>query len=259
MSTLRLLPFFCGLSLALQGFAAVPSRDFSRTVSLPSTGLVKIETYKGSIDITTWEKAEVEIKGTITADGDCSRSAEAVESTTILIEARSNEVRIESDYSRLPESSSWWGDCSNRPFVHYKISMPRTARLEIKDYKSRSQIGPLSADAKIETYKGSVQFERYEGELDLETYKGDIHVTLGRLERNLKAHTYKGTILLAIPRAAAFSLDAETDKGEIDTGGLGLKEVSRHHRGSQVSGNVNGGGPRVSMTSYKGTLKVTAF
>jgi hypothetical protein len=251
---------FCALvmSAALPALAANPSREISRTVPLPANGTLTIETYKGSVAISTWDKAEVQFKARIEAEGDCGDGREAVEKTVVNVESHPNEVHLESDYSAIPREWSWWGSCSSRPFVHYEISMPKTASLRLKDYKSDSHITGLSADVEVETYKGNVRIDRLDGGLRLETYKGDVRVEMVAVRRDIRLETYKGTIELGVPRSAAFTLDAHSDKGDLDTETFGVN-TSDHHRDSRASGNVNGGGSKVRFKTYKGSFRLRAL
>ena len=50
------------------GSPAQESREVNKTVPLPKDGQVSIDTYKGSVNVDTWEKAEVSITARILAD-----------------------------------------------------------------------------------------------------------------------------------------------------------------------------------------------
>ena len=254
------------LALALPALGAGPSREIApRTLALAADGTLSIETYKGTVKVATWDKAEVLIKARIEADDESCRDrrhpAEAVEKTRVNVESGGSRVRVESDYSDVPSAWHWFGACKAWPFVHYEISMPRTASLRLKDYKSDSRLGDLAGDADIETYKGAVRVDRLDGGLRAETYKGDIRVVMAGVRRGLRAQTYKGKIEIAAPRAAAFTLDARAERGEVDARGFGLTPPAKPHgsRGQVAYGLVNGGGPTVRMETHKGTVRLTAF
>jgi hypothetical protein len=59
-----------------------------------------------------------------------------VAATEVVIEPSGRSVRIESDYVKLATSWGFLGGCTSRPFVHYRVSLPRAATLKIHDYKS---------------------------------------------------------------------------------------------------------------------------
>lgn len=264
MSSTRPFLAVLSLALALPALGAARSREVApRTVPLAADGTLSIDTYKGTVKVNTWEKAEVLVKARIEGDDSCRHSrhgAEAVEKTRVNLEARASRVSVESDYSHVTQHWFWFGGCNARPFVHYEISMPRTASLRLKDYKSDSHVGDLGGDAAIETYKGTVLVERLDGGLRAETYKGDIKVVMAGVRRDLRAETFKGKVEIVAPRTAGFTLDAEADRGEVDTRGFAVTSESkgRRHRGESAHGDVNGSGPRVHLATNKGTVRLSA-
>ena len=100
-----------------------------------------MDTYKGNVKVTTWDKAEVAVEARIEADDSCGSPkdmARWVDQTRVVIEKRHGGVSITSDYDALEEATSWFGRCTARPFVRYTIHMPKSAPLRIKDYNPTS-------------------------------------------------------------------------------------------------------------------------
>lgn len=252
-----LTAFGCAL-FALPAPAVTLEKEFTKTVALPLTGRLVLDTYKGSVTISTWDRAEARIKARIVADGECSSSSESVEKTRVGVSVFADVVRIKSDYAGIPSTWSFgWNDCSARPFVHYDISMPKTAGLEIKDYKSETKIKDLAADAVLSTYKGSIEVVRLDGGLRLETYKGDVRVDMSSVVRDIRLETYKGRIELAVPASARFRVDADSHKGEIEMAGFAVNRSESRHE-TRATATVNGGGPRIDFKTYKGTFRLFA-
>jgi hypothetical protein len=180
-----------------------------------------------------------------------------VDQTRVLIEKRHGGVAITSDYDALEEVWSWFGGCTARPFVHYRIRMPKSAPLRIKDYKSDLTVKELAADLDVETYKGHLDVAGLAGALKVETYKGEVNAGIVRLAGDVHAETYKGSIVLHLPGAAGFEIAAETGRHGEFRSDFGTATDSRgHRRGLYASGAVNGGGPRVSLKTDKGSLAV---
>jgi hypothetical protein len=231
---------------------------------------VTIDTYKGSITVTTWEKAEVEIYAKIEADeAFMSRRSgeEKVRDTEIRIDNSSREVSIKSDYDHLKRHSSFWGlfddDAGNLPYVHYTIKMPRTAALKVKDYKSETSVTDLKSDISLNTYKGVVKISGVEGGVDLETYKGDVRVEYVALGRLNHFETYKGEIEIVIPRKSGFELDADvSSKGDLRSDFnvqerfQSSKSRRDRNRNKEFRGAVNGGGPVLRLETTKGTYRL---
>jgi len=240
--------------------AALPSRDVSKTLPLAAGETVRVDTYKGTVKVTTWDRAEVAVEAKVEADdscGDAKDLAKWVDQTRVVIEKREGGVSIKSDYDALEEGQRWFGSCTARPFVRYAIRMPKSAALSIKDYKSDLYVKGLAADLAIDTYKGTVDIGGLAGALSVDTYKGEVNAEIVRLAGEVHGETYKGSIVLRLPAAAAFELAAESSRGNLSVEfPAPLTDASSRYRrhGLMARGSVNGGGPRVSLKTEKGSL-----
>ena len=264
-------------ALALPPAQAQAQKTIKQTVPLASGGEVVIDTYKGSVAVTTWDQAEVVFEVTIEADGD----EELVELTEIAIDRSANRLRLETDYEQVEEArkKGWgpfsWSGSTSLPFAHYTIRMPRTAQLVIDDYKSEIKIAGVGADVRLESYKGTMDVEGVQGALDLETYKGeavvsgldgglrvdtykgDVRVAFSRLAGDVAAETYKGEVALVLPADAGFTLDADLSrKGDLDTDLFDPSDLRRDPEDDdqKYRGSVAGGGPLLELETYKGTF-----
>jgi hypothetical protein len=244
---------------------AQDSREVSKTVALKTDGEVVIDTYKGSITITTWEKAQVEIHARIEADDefDTKYSAEKVRDTDVRIDASDGRVRIKTDYDNIHERRnsffSWFEDGSGSlPLVHYTITMPATANLSIKDYKSNSSVKRLQSHLDFNTYKGSVEISELEGSIKFETYKGEARINISKMLDRSRFETYKGKITIELPKKAGFDLDADLEyRSDFTTDfNVELSSHGKHHRNSEFHGPVNGGGPAIVLRSTKGDIRL---
>jgi hypothetical protein len=167
-------------------------------------GHLVIDTYKGSITVTTNDKPQVEVYVKIESDDADSRDAERdVADTEIEIHGTDKEVTLHTNYRNVERHNDhdfwdWitnpWEKSYSLPLVHYTIKMPRTAELRIKDYKSESHIEGLTSYLTINTYKGTVEVLDLNGGIDLETYKGDVRVSFTALKNDSHFETYKGKI-----------------------------------------------------------------
>jgi len=254
-----------GLALLVVSVLTVAqeSREVQKTVPLEKNGRVIIDTYKGSVKVESWDKAEVLIEAKIEADDWGKYSEEKVRDTEIDIDASASSVRIKSDYRKIQRRrSSFWdlfdGSESNLPFVHYVIHMPATASLRIKDYKSESTVSGLKAALDINTYKGEVDIKRLDGGLRLETYKGECRVEFASMRSSGSLETYKGEIKVFLPSRAGFELDARVGRhGDFDSDfDVESSGGTRRNRNSSFYGKINGGGPTLRMRTDKGELRL---
>jgi len=251
------------LQIANADSAAVQQASYGRKdLALDADGTLTIKTFKGSITVETGAAAEARIDARIEPDGDDSDQARKVEDTRIEIDGSGRSVTVRSDYDDVKSRHGFffWNNDGTLPFVRYRITMPRTARLVIDDYKSDIEIGTLAAGLTLETYKGHVTVRGIEGPARLTTYKGDMRIEVPRLAADLRLSTYKGSYDVTLPRDARFTLDAETGRrGSLDSD-FDSVVTTRHGRRDEerVRGDVNGGGPRVELETYKGSLRLRA-
>ena len=207
----------------LEDFGDGPFREPLQRLldSLESDGRLVIDTYKGSVTVTTWDRDEVAVDVRIVAD----QTDELVESTDVKVHRSGRTLCFETDY----DEDAWkhirkhgildmFSGGFSQPLVHYEIRMPRTARLDIDDYKSEIRVTGLQADLVIETYKGDIEVDDLDGSLQLETYKGTGHIAFSRLDDDSSVDTYKGNVTLAFPRNTGFDLDADLGRrGDLDS------------------------------------------
>ena len=250
------------LALGAQSLvAADATKEVKKTVALEKDGRVSVETYKGSLRVAGWDRPEVEVAARVESDDGCGDSkyqAEMVRDTEIRIEGGGSSLSIESDYSRVKDRhwGFFFGSCSSRPFVRYTISMPKTARLEIKDYKSEISLNDLGAEIRLNTYKGEVRAAGLAGPMRLDTYKGDVRMGFTRVSGDMRFETYKGEIELTLPRDARFSVAADVSgRGSLDSDFPVLLKTGSRSR-AHIEASANGGGPELSLHTYRGTFKL---
>ncbi len=252
------------LSFVFQCANAQESREISKNLPLETKGELSIDTYKGSITITTWDKSEVAIQAKIEADDafDSDNAAEKVRDTEVLVEGNGSRVSVKTDYDRIRHRGrGFWsffdGDWGSLPSVHYTIQMPSTARLTIKDYKSRTSVRDLRSMLELNTYKGDAQIDGLDGSINVETYKGEVRVGFKSMRERSRCETYKGSIILTLPKSAGFNLD--TDLGHrTDFSSDFDVDFGRQHRRSNLTftGPVNGGGAQLVLRSSKGDIRL---
>ena len=250
------------LSFALSVLAQ-DSREVRKSGEFDQNGRVSIDTYKGSIHVSTWNKSEIEIVARIESDGSDRHSREQVNDTEIRIDLSSHSARIKTDYDRVRNRHRRFlglfvgDDSDNLPMVHYTIKVPKTTKLEIKDYKSRTDLADLESDVNIETYKGEVEVARLSGSLELETYKGEVRATFTRLSRRSRFETYKGTIDISLPRGNGFELDADIGRHGSFESDFAFERNHQDRRSNMtVRSAVNGGGPLVRLKTDHGTIRL---
>src|SRR3990172_6086360 len=104
------------------------SREVHKSGPFSNNGRLFVDTYKGTLEITTWDKAEIDIVARIETEGSGRRSREDVQNTEVRIVLSENSARVKTDYDRLRRHNSFLGflefGSNELPLVHYKIRVP---------------------------------------------------------------------------------------------------------------------------------------
>lgn len=239
------------LSITLLTFAQ-QSKEYEETLSLDKNGRVSIDTYKGSITVEVWDKAEVYFYAEVVPDEsgwNNTSPEEQLERCEVRFSHSNSYLSLESDYKKKLFGSN------TLALVHYKIKMPSTAELLIDDYKSEILVDGLTSDVNIESYKGIIDVINYSGELKVDTYKGTVLVDLNELNDNLEFDTYKGEIEIKLSSDTNFDFDFDLGrKGDFESD---FDMVMNNYSSDEgARGKVNGGGPEIKFSTYKGEIEL---
>jgi len=262
--------FTCFLLVSIVLTFTIPSfsqksKEINKSFRFNRKGHVSIDTYKGSITIKTWDRAEVKVYVKIEVDDWDKYGEKKVKYTEIDFDHSPKHLRIKTDYNKIKKgSSSFWGifskDTGSLPLVHYEIKMPRTADLVIEDYKSDTEISDLHASIELETYKGTVENNNLKGSIDLETYKGEVEIDYKKMTERNRFETYKGSIEISLSESANFDLDLDVGrKGEFDSDfDVNMTRRGRKDREKYYKGSFNRGGAKLIIETDKGEIRLRA-
>jgi hypothetical protein len=244
------------MATAVTFLRASPIRHIHRVVPLDANGRLTIDTHNGTVTVTTWAQPNVQIDARIEADPQ-SDTPDDVEKTNVKITGSGPAVRIESDYSALSSRSTWHGvtvsfdSHSNPPLIHYTITMPATAALNIDEHNSKIMVTGLRSDLTIDAHNGPIEVRDLDGAARIEAHNAPISVSFARFSRASSFETHNGNVEVRMPSAARFDLSAEGHRSRPVTSDFVL---SGSRDESEVSAHVNGGGPQLHFSSHNGML-----
>ncbi|MEO8802370.1 MAG: DUF4097 family beta strand repeat-containing protein [Rudaea sp.] len=206
-----LLISVAGIAISLLGVAnAAPERSISaesdgakslhETFAVAATARIEIENVRGSVVITGWDRAEVELGGSL---GGGSK---------LEISSASQQLKLQV----VSESSSWFGGNGPKHASDLILHVPQSARLDLH---------VISADAKVNGLAGaSLKVAGVSGKLDIDSAAADIDVT-----------SVSGDIALSVPTAAVTTrVHIQSVSGDI-----GAKGLSGRIKLETVSGNLD--------------------
>jgi len=233
---------------------AADIKDVNRTVALSANGVVDVETHKGSIKVSTWDRQEVEIQARIEAEPGTSMDRRRFDGTDVQIDSSADSVRIKTHYPDFNWCCTF--DNGTNPEVRYTIRMPKSARLAIRDHRSDTEVTGLQGRLDLTTHRGTVHVRGLSGPLHLDTHRGEINVEFASFAANSSIKTYRGTVELSMPASSRFDLQSDLGRhGAIDTDFAVMTHTIRR-RGESIQGAVNGGGPSLRIETYRGEIRL---
>ena len=207
-------------------------------------GKVTIENMAGSVKVTGWDRAEVQVKGTVGSGGELSFDG-SEKQTTIEVEAEhGNPMGIKSDL---------------------EVFVPSGSSVSIEGFAASISVAGVTGSVSAETVNGSITQTGAAKGVELQSVNGAIDVT--KASGRLKAEAVNGTVTV---RDASGELEASTVNGKLlVTGGsfdrAALESVSggvRFEAGLSAQGHALGrigerlGGPLPPRRLRRGVLGV---
>lgn len=245
------------LTLALStALSAADYKDVNRTVALHANGSVEIETHKGFVHVTVWDRQEVEIQARIEAESGTVMDRRRFEGTEVRIDSSPDSVHIKTYYPDFNWCCSV--DTGSNPEVRYTIKMPKTAQLTIHDHRSETEVTGLQGTLNLSTHRGTARINALSGALHLDTHRGDARVDFASFTAASSVTNYRGTVELSIPKNSRFELETSLSRrGSVDTD-FSMMTRAFSRRGESVHGTVNGGGPSLRLETQRGEIRLHA-
>jgi DUF4097 and DUF4098 domain-containing protein YvlB len=254
------------LALFFMGFTneGQHQEPFEKVLPLSSQGTFSLQNVNGSVTLTTWKEAKVEIK----ALKKTKKDAENLQKVKIEVSATADSVSVDTVYPKHENTGV---------SVDYDVRVPEGVNLgQVSSVNGDVTIsGPLSRVSAAST-NGDVSVDGAAGEVRLETTNGGLKAA--NLNAPVTARTTNGAIVLELAKIAG-EIDAETTNGSITlrlastddvnalleaetTNGsitfdfpvtLQSLENSRH----RLRGRIGSGGPQISLQTVNGSIHLT--
>jgi len=175
--------------------------DIDRTLALPANGLVRIENMAGTVELETWERDEVQVRG---EPGDSVEDIEIVSgSNEVQVRVRNREGQRRMDGTDL----------------HLRI--PVGASIEVETVSADVSLsGSRGERIVLRTVSGDLEVEAAPGQVELHAVSGDVEFE-GEVRRSA-FETVSGEIVIVGAageiRASTVSGDVSLDAGELTQG-----------------------------------------
>ena len=242
------------LSLLLVASAtanAATSRRVHQLIDLSTTGHLSVNTHNGSIAITTWNQPRVQIDARI-EPGD-SDHPEDIDKVEVQISGSGSDVRVETNYDAIPYYRSWFSQTRSLPPVHYTISMPATASLDIDDHNAAIRVSSLNGQLRISGHNGTIDVRDHSGAALINVHNAEVRVAFRQVNAPSEIETHNGSIDLQLPQDARFNINANGNHLDVESD---FPVVTKRFSRDAYVGDVNGGGPELRISTHNGSLRL---
>ena len=266
ITALAALVLLTGCGKAILGASA--TEEVEKTIPLAAGGKFSLENVNGTVTVTVGEPGVVTVVARKEIRAlDESKAKQALPELKVEVSQNGDEVSIETVYPKASRSLFGAGLSMS---VQYDVKVPRGTEVDLTTLNGNVNVDLPGSKASCETTNGSVKVESAQllsaasvnGKItfkaeDLEDVSGTNGSISGAITslrpRRARVETVNGSVDLTLPRAASFRMEAENVNGAIqcDFSGPG---GSKH----EITGDVNGGGESVSVSTVNGSVRVRA-
>lgn len=255
---------------------AAQGREFRKTVEFQPGGELTLTTDKGSVNLTSWDRNEVEIVARIEPPEEVSEDygRRVVEAARVEVLGDARSLTIRSNFEDVPYKTDNLVYRDKRlPDIHYEIRAPRRLNLELNVDRSRKVVvsgfagrfnvesdrSPFAAtdldgELRLRVDRGSVKIARLQGSLDINTDRTSGEIEVLALRNDSKIGVGRGDLELLMQGSQGLTVKANMGRRErFDTD---FPIASTTFGKERVEGTINGGGPLLTISGDRSNVRL---
>jgi DUF4097 and DUF4098 domain-containing protein YvlB len=151
-------------------------------------GAVSIENMAGSVKVVGWDRAEVQVKGTVGDGGELSFE----------VSGKRTHIEIEADYNPMGVKSD------------LEVYVPAGSSVDVEGFQATISVSGVTGAVKAETVNGSITQTGAARSVELQSVNGDIEVT--KASGRIQAEAVNGGVSV---RDGSGDLEASTVNGKL--------------------------------------------
>jgi DUF4097 and DUF4098 domain-containing protein YvlB len=205
--------------------------EIDKTIEMPANGLVQVENLAGSIEFSTWDRPEAQIRGQAGDDVEEVEIAATSNGVQVRVHNRKGHRHIDgTELSlRIPEAASIQADSvsANITVIGNRgesvLLNTVSGDLEIEAAPQQLELHSVSGDVEfkgsaprssVETVSGEIILIGPEGEVSVSTVSGDVSLDGGEVTRG-KFESVSGDLTLAISVGEGGRLSCDSMSGDV--------------------------------------------
>jgi hypothetical protein len=262
MKNLSKISFFFSvilLYLTLFYSSTLMALTYNESFKVEAGGILDIQTDTGSIDIRTHKQPSIELVVKIESDDN--------NKFTYRTELSKGNLSI---IGKLPTNNHWFKNVR----VKFELTVPEDYNLELQTSGGSLSIEDITGQVNARTSGGSIRVGNIIGNVKLKTSGGSI--STATISGNLNAHTSGGSIQTTINQQLTDDAKLTTSGGSITadliediqvdlyaaTSGGRVKidfSVDGNIKKQSVKGRINGGGPKLTLKTSGGSIRINSI
>lgn len=235
--------------LSLSAYADVTD-EIEKSFDVNENASFRLDNVNGSVQISSWDRAEIRVVANITADNQDDR-----ENIVVDMQQTSVGVAVKTRYKEREK----WGQNSNSGKVEYTVTVPSGISLSAIDLVNGSlKIDGVKGEVNAELVNGSIKAHGLASNSEFSSVNGSIKITYDEFAKELDridVETVNGSIKVSVPKSLSATVNAETMHGSIKTD-FGLVAEKNMFTGRHLSGDVGNGDIKITMESVNGSVKL---
>jgi DUF4097 and DUF4098 domain-containing protein YvlB len=272
--------------------SAVSADQVDSTLEMPADGLVSVENLAGSIEFTTWDRAEAQIRGEAGDDVEEVEITKTSNGVQVKVRNRKNARNVDATrlHLRVPltasiEAEGVSADISVSGSKNTSIILNSVSGdLEVDATAERIELASVSGDVEyegktsrsaIESVSGDLTIVGASGEIDASTVSGDISLEAGEVSRGrfesvsgemtlslsladggrLSSDSMSGDVYLRLPASQQAKFTAQTYSGDINSDFGSTANVS-NGPGVLLEHREGDNGAEVRLESFSGDISI---
>jgi len=227
-------PMLAAALIAAIAAPAAAEQNITRRASVAPDATIEVSNVQGRVDITAWDKNEVELIAVLESDKD-----------ELEFEASSRTVRVGVD---RPDGRFGRDDAEAR----LKLRVPAGARLAVDTVSADVVVAGVRGEQDLESVSGNVGTQAFDAPVKAASVSGDVAVTGNGGKAPVKTENVSGSATVTGVRG---SYEAEVVSGEIHATIAAADEIEVDSVSGEVTVNAElTRSARVEMESVSGTI-----
>jgi hypothetical protein len=226
------------------------TEKFDKTVKLARDGKVIISNISGSIEVRTWDRAEVKIDALKTSRTDSEKQAkENFRNAEIVVTEEGKILRIKTEYAKR-----YFRGRNKNCSIEFKLTIPSGADADVNSTSGSVDIQNIGGSLKTDVTSGKTTIHGVGGPAKIKSTSGKVEITDAK--NGVDCYVVSGSLIV---KGVVGDLDLETVSGKVELSDASDAKVIKV---KVLSGTIRYDGElrsdgRYKMNTHSGNIYLT--